>query len=102
MNIKLFPTLNRGFTTVDSTLLAVCITAGAAVIAAIITAVVKITPSYTLRKDRRERIGRYRAEYDNWMRNVKSAQKSIRQVTILTIVKLSSLSQLTIKTQEFL
>ncbi|EPD72535.1 hypothetical protein HMPREF1478_01276 [Actinomyces sp. HPA0247] len=75
MNIKLFPTLNRGFTTVDSTLLAVCITAGAAVIAAIITAVVKITPSYTLRKDRRERIGRYRAEYDNWMRNVKSAQK---------------------------
>lgn len=48
---------------------------GAAVIAAIITAVVKITPSYTLRKDRRERIGRYRAEYDNWMRNVKSAQK---------------------------
>lgn len=58
----------------DSTLLAVCITAGASVIAAIITVGVKITPSYTLRKDRRERVDRYRMEYNNWMSNVKSVR----------------------------
>ena len=74
---QFFPTLNRGFTAVDSTLLAGYITAGAAVIVAIITitAGVKITPRYTLRKDRRERIDRYRVEYNNWMSNVKSARK---------------------------
>lgn len=59
----------------DSTLLAGYITAGAAVVAAIITVGVKITPRYTKRKDRRERIDRYRVEYNNWMRNVKSARK---------------------------
>ena len=80
MCIKFFPTLNRGFTAVDSTLLAGYITAGAAVIAAIITVTVgvKITPRHTLRKDRRERIDRYRVEYNNWVSNVKSARKKYR------------------------
>ena len=59
----------------DNNLLGVYIAAGAAIIAAIITAGVKITPRYTLRKDRRERIDRYRVEYNNWMSNVKSARK---------------------------
>jgi len=63
---------------------------------------VNITPRYTLQKDRRERIDRYRVEYNNWMSNLKSARKSIKQVTILTVAKLSSLSQLTTKTLEFL
>ncbi len=86
----------------DNNLLGVYITAGVAVVTTIITVSVKITPRYTLRKDRRERIDRYRVEYNNWMSNVKSARKSIKQVRILTVVKLSSLSQLTTKTLEFL
>ena len=86
----------------DTTLLAGYITAGATVITAIITVGVNITPRYTLQKDRRERIDRYRVEYNNWMSDVKSARKSIKQVTILTVAKLSSLSQLTTKTREFL
>ena len=36
---------------------------------------VNITPRYTLQKDRRERIDRYRVEYNNWMSNLKSARK---------------------------
>lgn len=75
MCIKFFPTLNRGFTAVDNNLLGVYITAGVAVVTTIITVSVKITPRYTLRKDRRERIDRYRVEYNNWMSNVKSARK---------------------------
>ena len=74
MNIKLFPTLNRGYTAMDTTLLAGCIAAGATVIAAIIMVGVNITPRYTLQKDRRERIDRYRVEYNNWMSNLKSAR----------------------------
>lgn len=76
---QIFPTLNRGFTAVDNNLLGVYIAAGAAIIAAIITAGVKITPRYTLRKDRRERIDRYRVEYNNWMSNVKSARKKYQE-----------------------
>lgn len=75
MNIKLFPTLNRGYTAMDTTLLAGCIAAGATVIDAIIMVGVNITPRYTLQKDRRERINRYRVEYNNWMSNLKSARK---------------------------
>ena len=44
----------------DTTLLVGCIAAGATVIAAIIMVGVNITPRYTLQKDRRERIDRYR------------------------------------------
>lgn len=62
----------------DSTLLAGYITAGAAVVAAIITVGVKITPRYTKRKDRRERIDRYRVEYNNWKSKVKSAREEYR------------------------
>lgn len=75
MYSKLFPTLNRGYTAMDTTLLAGYITAGATVITAIITVGVNITPRYTLQKDRRGRIDRYRVEYNNWMSNVKSARK---------------------------
>ena len=75
MYSKLFPTLNRGNTAMDTTLLAGYITAGATVITAIITVGVNITPRYTLQKDRRERIDRYRVEYNNWMSDVKSARK---------------------------
>lgn len=62
----------------DSTLLAGYITAGATVVVGIITVGVKITPRYTKRKDRRERIDRYRVEYNNWRSKVKTARKEYR------------------------
>lgn len=62
----------------DSTLLAGYITAGATVVVGIITVGVKITPRYTKRKDRRERIDRYRVEYNNWKSKVKSAREEYR------------------------
>lgn len=62
----------------DSTLLAGYITAGAAVVVGIITVGVKITPRYTKRKDRRERIDRYRVEYNNWKSKVKSVREEYR------------------------
>lgn len=76
--LNFFPTLIRGFTAVDSTLLAGYITAGATVVVGIITVGVKITPRYTKRKDRRERIDRYRVEYNNWRSKVKTARKEYR------------------------
>lgn len=59
----------------DSTLL----TAGATVVAAIITIGIKITPRYTKRKDRRERMDRYRIEYERWLHEVKSLRKRYRE-----------------------
>lgn len=69
MYIKFFPTLIRGFTAVDSTLLAGLITAGAGFVGVIIML------RYNSKKDRRERIDRYRVEYNNWRSKVKSARE---------------------------